>query len=218
MKKLLLLFFVVASFQIIVAQNVTYGVKAGTNISSYVTNYGPFDYKYKIGFQVGGFVKVPLADRIFLQPELLYSLQGARFDLYLLQLTNVPGTDNPLFADGSSTGRVNESTMVLPIMFKYYFTNQFNVELGPQVDYLFKIKSKIDGYTNSDENSIRSDDDANEFNFGVNLGLGYDFNDNLGLGLRYNYGFNHLHSDITKRTGDKRNNSVFSLSLAYSID
>lgn len=213
MKNIFILLITIISFQAVIAQETKFGVKGGANLSSFIENQeGPFDYNYKFGLQIGGFAKIELIDRFYIQPELMYSLQGTKFNLGLLSLI-LPQTgpgDDPIFEDNLEKVIVNESTIILPVMLKYYFTDQFNVELGPQIDYLFNVKNKIGNNSSADNSESKS-----EFNFGINLGLGYDFTKNWGFGIRYNYGFNRFKSEFAKKLGAKRNNSVFSLSLAY---
>src|SRR5690606_12278549 len=55
-------------------------------------------------------------DKLSLQPELLYSMQGADFD----------DTDEEYKLD----------YLLLPVLAKYYIVDKFNVHLGPQAGYL----------------------------------------------------------------------------------
>ncbi len=52
---------------------INYGLKAGANFSKYNNDY----FKILVGGLVGGYVNFPLNSKISLQPELLYSMEGA---------------------------------------------------------------------------------------------------------------------------------------------
>ena len=58
------------------AQNVNIGIKGGLNITNLNDDNGT-TYDSKIGFNVGLLGHIHLAPQLALQPELLYSLQGA---------------------------------------------------------------------------------------------------------------------------------------------
>lgn len=219
MKKLLFLFFIFSSYSITNTQT-TFGVKGGLNMASIVKNYNtPIENKYKLGFQLGGFVKFGLSEKFYLQPELLYSLQGTKFGK--IDLTNIvlPQNDlDDLFASYNGNSKQNESNIILPVMLKYYLNDKFNLEFGPQLDYLFNTKSDAIRIENGQIVSNEENNSESDFNFGLNLGAGYNFNENFGLNLRYHYGFNRLKKGgalAAYDTGQKSRNSVFSLNLEY---
>lgn len=51
-----------------------FGVKAGGNVSSITAS----DSKSKFGFYAGALVNIPISDAFNIQPEVVYSLQGAK--------------------------------------------------------------------------------------------------------------------------------------------
>ena len=78
------------------AQDVKFGLKAGLNLANIAGDDlqnallitggalgGSFEItkKVKPGILVGGYVSIGINDRFSLQPELLYSAQGARFEV-----------------------------------------------------------------------------------------------------------------------------------------
>jgi len=220
MKKSLLIIFVITSLQTLTSQNVVYGVKGGLNLSKYSINFNsPLDFNYKIGYQIGGFAKIELADKLYVQPELLYSLQGTKYDINLTDFILPQDSGDPVFNKDFS-GEILESTIVLPILLKYYITDNFNIELGPQLDYLFHVKEENTIEVDSNEDVIATDQNrsASDFNFGAVIGVGYDFNKNTGINFRYNYGFNRIESNSSLGTdisNFKLRNSVFQLSFEY---
>jgi hypothetical protein len=217
MKKLFLLLFSVLVLYKTAAQNTTFGVKGGMNFSTIATNIeSPFDYNYKAGFQIGGFIRFRITDKLFLQPELLYILQGAKFDLNIASVS-LPQTSGDIIFDEKITGiKSNESNLILPVMLKYYFNENISFQIGPQFDYLFNIKAdNIEIDNGIIVKNGKNSESVSEFNWGLNFGAGYDFNEKIGIELRYNYGFNRNNlNDISNRFGS----SVFQFNLEYRFN
>lgn len=204
MKKIILTV-VVFTFGFVNAQEVKFGAKAGLNFANLTGDIE--DASMKIGFNLGGFAEIKVSDKFSVQPELLYSTQGAK---------NETSED-----DFTSESKLNLSYLNIPIMAKYYVSEKFSLEAGPQIGFLLSAKSKYE-FTESDGEggsiSVSGDEDVKDsfesIDFGLNLGTAYDFTENLFAGLRYNIGL----SNVAKtESGDdtKINNSVISLSLGY---
>ena len=73
MKKYILTLIVILNVSFVMAQNLKFGAKLGLNIA---TLNGYRNAKSKIGYAIGGFVEIKVSEKIAIQPELLYSLQG----------------------------------------------------------------------------------------------------------------------------------------------
>ncbi|WP_136668743.1 porin family protein [Flavobacterium sp. H122] len=185
MKKLLLTVAAVFAFSFANAQETKFGVKAGLNLADWSGDDAD-GIDSKVGFHVGGFAEIKLNDKFALQPELLYSAQGGK-------------------ADG---GTYNVDYINIPVMAKFYATEKFSVEAGPQVGFLVSAKAKPDS---GDDIDIK--DELKSTDFGVNLGLGYNFTDNISAGLRYNLGLSQV---VDADDVDVKNN-VFSLSVGYKF-
>ncbi len=184
MKKVLLSAVAIFAFGFANAQETKFGVKAGINFSNFGGDIENTDGK--IGALVGGFAEIKLSDKFAVQPELMFSMMGAKSDDVTLNLNYI----------------------AIPVMAKFFATEQFSIEAGPQVGFLMSAKAKADGETEDIKDSFNSTD------FGMNLGLGYDFTENIGVGLRYNLGL----SNILKDSGDfKGSNNAFSLAVAYKF-
>jgi hypothetical protein len=96
------------------AQSAAFGIKGGANFSSLTGT--KTDMQFITAYHVGGFVEVNLLDFISVQPELLYSLQGA----------------NRKVVDE----KINLHYAALPLIFKIYFLEKLSLEVGPQFSVL----------------------------------------------------------------------------------
>ncbi len=68
---------------------------------------------------------IPLFSTCSLQPEVLYSGQGAKF------------------SDSLVTGKLNYGYLNVPVLFKYQHASGLFAETGPQVGFLLSAKEKV---------------------------------------------------------------------------
>lgn len=193
MKRIFLIAIAVMAFGYTNAQQTRFGIKGGLNISSVVG--GDVDNANSlIGFHVGGFAEIHVVEKFFIQPEVLFSAQGAKFD-------GPFGTDADVKLD----------YLNIPVLAKYYFIeNKFSVEAGPQLGLL--LSAKADG------------DDVKDYtrsvDLGFNIGAGYNFTDNFSVGLRYTIGMSPLSDkniDNADDYYDSAKNSNLAISLGYKF-
>ncbi len=179
---------------------VKFGVKAGPQLTSLVGD-DVEDADMKVGFNVGGFANIRFSEQFAFQPELLFSLQGAKSEYEILG-TNVEE-------------KVNLSYINIPLMMKWYAYDGLNFEFGPQVGFNVAAKYKAEAAGESEEGDI---DDVSTVDFGVNIGAGYEMSNGLNFGLRYGRGLTSLY-DVEDVNGDKYKvyNSVISLGVGYTF-
>jgi hypothetical protein len=198
MKKIMLTAAAVMAFAFSNAQETKFGVKAGVNLAT--LGGDAEDVSSKIGFHVGGFAEFKISDKFAIQPELLFSTQGAKEEY------SEEGFD--------VENKLNLSYLNIPVMAKFYVAEKFSLEAGPQIGFLLSAKSKVESGDFSGEVDVK--DAYESIDFGVNFGAGYDFTENLSAGIRYNLGLSNI-----AKTEDgedfKMNNSVFSLSVGYKF-
>lgn len=92
-------------------QGIDFGIKAGANFSTLTDATG---LKNKTGFHGGLFLGLKFNDKIALQPELLYSQQGAKFD----------------------SDKIDLNYVNVPIVLKYYLIQGLNIQVGPQFGFI----------------------------------------------------------------------------------
>jgi hypothetical protein len=182
MKKLLLSALAVCAFSFSNAQEkITFGAKAGLNLATLTGDVENADMKAGIHF--GGMAEISINDKFSVQPELLFSTQGAKYE----------DSYNDGFETGKIEGKEKLTYINLPIIAKYYVTEGLSLEAGPQIGFLVSAEQEYDAtyreissgleYSDSGENDI---EDTNAIDFGLNFGLGYKLDSGLNFSARYN--------------------------------
>lgn len=189
--------------------DVHYGIKGGLNYANFIyefedSNNDFLDFNSKVGFYLGGFVNVSLSDKISLQPELLYSGQGAKLDVDFNQIIIFDQSDG-VFRENQNDVNVKQSKLLLPILLEYKVNDAFSFYFGPQVTYLINFEDEFE--TGEDVNIARFSD-SEKFGVDVTARLGYHATNNVSFELGYFRG-------LTNQNSVK--SSVFQLGLAYTL-
>ncbi|WP_417859419.1 porin family protein [Xanthomarina gelatinilytica] len=217
MKKILLIAAVaVFGFSNVNAQEVSFGPKAGVNFAN--LNGDIEDNDIRIGFHIGGAAEIMFTEKMGLQAELLYSLQGTK-DSY-----SSTETIGGVTYSEEEEAKLNLSYINIPVSFKYYIANGFNVEAGPQVGILVSAKSKyeyeerVQGGGYDETYSESGDEDVKDYfksiDFGMNFGLGYKMDNGLNFGARYNLGLMNI-NDSANSDDYKLANGVIQVSAGF---
>ena len=147
MNKIILTVFIAVITVVTVNAQASYGLKAGVNFSSIRGDYTD-DISGRTSFVGGFYAEIPMSEKVTFQPELVYSGQGAEIssdEVFKLDYINIP------------------------LMFKYYVKNGFNVQAGPQLGILLSAKA----------GDINTYDNMTKLDFGLNFGLGYKMDSEL---------------------------------------
>lgn len=206
MKKTILVVALLTTFAVSNAQEITFGVKAGLNLSSASVDRGyDTDISSLVGVHVGGFANFKLDEKFAVQPELLFSTQG--FKEYL--------NDGGYIYDD----KIKLTYINLPINFQYAIVPKFNVEAGPQIDFLLSGKADGKHYDPMfDETYIQNNVDIKDslkgVVFGFNIGAGYAITSKLSANVRYHLGL----SDADDMEGVNVKNRNLQVGLSYSFN
>lgn len=200
------------------AQEVRLGAKAGVNFAS-LGGDNTDGIDGLTGFHVGALVEVPVSERFSVQPEVLYSAQGAKTEI----------SESLLGASFTATSKRKLDYIQVPIMAKYYIVDGLAVEAGPQVGFLVSAnaESKLDLSGDIDPTIIKEientygtgdidiSDHTKGIDFGLALGASYRLDMGVFFGARYTLGL----TDINDIDGSnvKNQNNVFQLSAGYSF-
>jgi opacity protein-like surface antigen len=188
MKKLFLAAVAVLGFSAMNAQEMKFGAKGGLNFASSTDSSD----KTKIGVNLGLFANFGVSDKFSVQPELLYSAQGAQADY------------------NGSTIKLNMNYINIPVMGIFKVADAFSLQAGPQIGFLVGANLSGPG------GSVDVKDFYKSIDFGINLGAGYDFTDNLSADVRYNMGVAGTVKNLPAGATDT-NHRVLSLNLAYKF-
>ena len=144
------------------AQDIKFGAKAGLNLA-FITGDNTEDFKPNTDFHVGLMAEWKISNKFSLQPEIIYSGQGADINI-------------------ESEGRISLNYLNVPLMGKYYVTEKLSLEVGPQVAYLLFTKGGTIDY----KDLLKATD------YGVNFGVGYKLENGLNFTARYNLGLSNI--------------------------
>ncbi|WP_066401427.1 porin family protein [Flavisolibacter tropicus] len=152
-------------------------IKAGANLADLkLEGVDNSATDMRIGFHGGLGAHFHLAPEWALQPELLYSQEGAKIE----------------------NDKVKLDYINIPLMLQYMFDNGFRVEAGPQFGFL--VNSKYE-FENGSERNL--DEQYKTPNVGMGFGVNYLSYSGLGVGARYNLGLSNIgegSTDIKTRT------------------
>lgn len=188
MKKLAFLALFGVLFTHASAQEVQFGAKGGLNVAK-VTNTIFGDERTRASGYLGGFARIGVNESWSIQPELLYSSQGFKYNVPIL---------------GEYKVRLNYIN--LPVMVQYHLIPEFYLEAGPQLGFMVAAKNK------HGKTTVDIKDDTKGVDFGLGFGLGYDFDFGLGIGARYNFGL----TDVFEYD-ESQKNSVAQFGLYYTL-
>ncbi|QVY65778.1 porin family protein [Polaribacter sp. Q13] len=153
------------------AQDAKFGAVAGFhNLSIKASGGGGSISVDGQGFYVGFSGEFVLSEDLNLQTELQYASASK---------------------DGESTDLI-----VLPILAKYYVSEEFSLQAGPQLDFL-----------------VSESDGVNVFGLGLAIGAGYDISEKLYISTRYAFGLTNRLEDAPSGVSIKFN--TFQAGLGY---
>ncbi|MGK7389026.1 MAG: porin family protein [Candidatus Cyclobacteriaceae bacterium M2_1C_046] len=180
MKRFLIIFLLGLS-TVCNAQNL--GITAGINFSNLT---GDIDtVTFKLGFQAGALVEFQVGGNLFIQPELVFTLQGA--------IDN----DDP-------EQKVSLNYVALPVMVKYFISEGFNLQIGPRVAVLAMAQTTIG------ETDYQIKDQLASTDIGIISGIGYQ-KKNFKASVRYYHGL----TDIKEADNQDISNQAIEFSLGY---
>ncbi len=200
MKKLFLAAFAVFAFASVNAQEVKFGAKAGVNLAS--IGGDAEDADARTSFHVGGVAEIVISDKFSVQPELLFSSQGAKSEYT---------EDFGEFGSFDVEEKLKLSYLNLPVMAKYYVAEGFSLEAGPQIGFLLSADAEVEVDGESEEEDVK--DEFKSIDFGLGFGAGYKLDNGLNFSARYTLGL----ANIAEDAGDDFSiqNNVFQISVGY---
>lgn len=199
--KFLFLFLIFTSVSIYTfGQSSGFGLKGGLNLSN-MTVEGNDDSNLKAGFHVGVFNKIGISESFSIQPELLYSAKGFKYNY-----------DESTIADGET--QFNLNYIDVPVKLVFNLSRDFEFQLGPYFSYLAGANVDTDAevleFFNIDSTDELDRENFNAFEFGLTGGLGFTL-DPLVVGFNYNLGLTQAAKDdepTEAMLGDAKNTVI----------
>lgn len=177
------------------------GVKGGLNATNIYQN-DINDENARFGFNLGLYGQILSSEVFAIQPELLYSTKGAKWD----------------YTGGGFNQSIdlNINYLDLPVLAVFKLGKTAEIHAGPYVGYLLSAKVKYDGDLANGTDDIDRDD-LNTVDYGLVGGLGLNFGA-MQVGARYNYGLAKIaNSNAAKDVlGDSKNSNA-QLYVAFNL-
>lgn len=147
-----------------VSAQIRIGPKVGLNLANYTGNVNT-NVRGLAALHAGGVVEIELIDKLNIQPELLFSVQGVTI--------------------GES--KLVNSYISLPIMGKFYPVDFLYIEAGPQIGFLIAANEK----TRANRVSIAQD--FKTVDIGLSFGAGTRVEEiGMDFGIRYYAGLSNI--------------------------
>lgn len=168
-KNLITICLILASSITTQAQIFKLGLKGGINYanqtgSAITVNSTNYKTEAITNYHIGLLAEVKLGEHFSIQPEVLYSTQGAKYD-----------------AIGVAQDFTNDIGYIsVPLMAKINLNNTFSLEFGPQASFLLSKKNEV------------SINDQKNIDFGAGAGLGIRITKSLFLQGRYVAGLTEI--------------------------
>jgi Outer membrane protein beta-barrel domain len=161
------------------AQGVSWGVKGGVNLATLSSDQDPGpDFKYRIGLVAGGFFTWPIGSRLDVQPEVLFSQQGASFD-----------------APDLGSVIIKLDSLVTPILVRYKLSSSSRgLVLFGGPSFGFKLTAKATAESSGQKTTDDIGDELESFDYGVVFGAGWEAG-RLTIDGRYTWGLSALGKD-----------------------
>lgn len=203
----------VATLSIVGANAQSFGVKGGYN---YATLNGDeakdLNLKGLSGFYVGAFVELPIMESFAIQPELLYTAKGAKWER------------QGIISGQTYASSLNLNYLSVPVLAKLKFANVFSVMAGPQFGFLMN-KPEVKWDTPLGSGSTELDKDAfGTFDVGLALGASVGLPSGLFVEARYTHGLTNVFDSDNSSLQDAQignsndfKNAVISLGVGFKF-
>jgi long-subunit fatty acid transport protein len=168
---------------------VKYGIKAGLNFSNLnitpaIDGVKPTDNSLQMGIAAGFIVHIPLSDKWFINPEVLYSQKGASFNYAFTHDYELNQRD-----EYKTTNQLTLSYVELNPTISYKANDKLALNFGPSVSFL--IGEKYD-YTQDPVRDITNTAhiltdglvETASLDVGLNLGVSYFFTEHFFIDTR----------------------------------
>lgn len=214
MKNLLILMTLVTVINVQAQAQAKFGLRLGGSFagwSSEIEDLPMAELDGMTAAHFGPYVKIPLSDKLAIEPALLASVKGT--SLYLFETEMDMG--NLITYEENSD--VYLLYLDIPVLIRFYLIKGFNIFAGPQLS--LHLTNTVDvEYEECFNGMCFSDDEEDEVevtgtDFAAVAGLGYEFPFGLNINVGYDFGI----SDIDDTNTFETTNEVLKLSLGWTF-
>ncbi|WP_438962949.1 porin family protein [Nonlabens sp.] len=155
------------------AQEFSYGIMGGLNVSKVNNALGGEFADNKINYHVGLIAEFPQGDKWSFEAAAFYSGEGEQIER------------------NGNVSTIYLRFINVPVHFKYYITKGLSVHAGPQVGFLLNAKQSFveDGDREEIEGKVNS-------SYALTGGLGYDFDNGLFIKGTFDLGITDLFDNV----------------------
>lgn len=176
------LFVLVFAYNVLAQHSVKFGIKGGLNVSN-LNNYIGTGYKEsRTGLNVGVLAEISLNKVFSIQPEVLYSTQGVKTDIFLFRPA-YPGP-GPIYNLSTAKGEYIFNYVQIPLLVKVSLFKNLAAEAGPSFNFLTKSEQK------SEYQKLTKL--GKDFEISGILGLSYKLNKSIFLSSRFFIGLSNV--------------------------
>ena len=166
------------------------GIKGGININDIDDNAANERTATRIGYHGGLLFHIHVKRRLAVQPEVVFSSQGAKYNTNALN------------------GTVVTNYLNIPVLLQYMGNHGIRLETGPQLGFLLDAELQRGGNTVADLKRT-----MNEADFSWAFGLGFLSRSGLGVDARFNLGL----TDVFEQGGRDSKHRVWQIGLFYQF-
>lgn len=232
MKKLIILTLILSNIcvnaQSLIA--IKYGVKAGVNIASISStpNEGVknIDDSQLIGVSGGFYMEIPINDKWYINPEVVYVQKGASFDYDFIHDYDINEGERD---EHNTTNELKLAYIELNPTISYKTPCKISLNFGPSVSFLIQ-SDYTTSETNTSEMGILHEEleesiyTEESLDVGLNLGFSYYLSEDLFIDAKVNTGFMKIgevsQETHTGNTSNDARSNIFELknrAIVFSI-
>ena len=171
---------------------IKYGIKVGANIANITStpNEGVknIDNSAQIGVAGGFYMEIPLNDKWYLNPELIYAQKGASFTYDYTH--NYPVNEKDEY---TTTNTLKLAYVEINPTISYKASQKLALNFGPSVAFLisedYTFTEKLTSVAPSSTTSKATLYESESLDVGLNLGISYYLTENFVLESKVNTGF-----------------------------
>ena len=195
MKRKILILFIAFTSTVVSAQSlipVKYGISTGFSLSSFnitsAEGIQPTDNSSQIGISAGLIIHIPLSDKWFINPEVLYSQKGSSFNYSFTHDYDVNQRD--IY---KTTNQLTLSYLDINPIISYKASDKFALNLGPSVSFLIGEKyvyTQDPAKENLNSPNLLTDGvvKVESLDIGLNIGVSYFLTEHFLINAKINNG------------------------------